>query len=282
MHFLFREIQALWRLCLVALLLSSGILTVCLIFPALSPRMQRIIKQIWSRWLVRALGVRIRNSGPVPLPGTLVVCNHISWLDVFVLNGIAPTTFVCKDDVKSWPGLGTLVSHSGTLFIERGSRSAAARAAQAIAERLKMKECVAVFPEGTTTQGKTLLPFRSALFQAAIEAETSVQPVALQYLEPDGTLTVSPAYDGDLTFMQSLMSIVRTPRIFARVAYLPALPCSLDRRALALEAEECIAEGLGLPRTNDDGMSQATSTGTQVSSMLHDSGLPETESCTNN
>jgi len=258
LYFLFREIRAVWRLCFVALLVVSGILTVCLIFPILSPGWRRSIKQAWSRCLVRALGVRVRNTQPLPRQGSLIVCNHISWLDVFVLNALNPTTFVCKDDVKSWPGLGTLVSHSGTLFIERGSRSAAARTAQAIAERLNRKECVAVFPEGTTTQGTTLLPFRSALFQAAVEAKTCVMPVALRYLGDDGTITVSPAYDGDLTFMQSMLSIVRSTRIFAQVTYLPALPDSMDRRALALEAENSIARALDLPRGTQGSLPEKT------------------------
>lgn len=246
MRLIFREIRAFWRLCVVVVLICGGIPTVCMVFPFLGPELKRRIKQRWAAFLIYTLGVRIDTSTRDLPAGVLVVCNHISWLDVFILNALSPTTFVCKDDVKSWPALGTLVSHSGTLFIERGSRSAAARTAQSMATRLQQGERVAVFPEGTTTQGTTLLPFRAALFQAAIEAETDVQPVALRYLDPRGEHCLAPAYDGDVTFLESMLAIVRTPRIIARLEFLECLSGTLDRRELARQTEKLVASALGL------------------------------------
>jgi 1-acyl-sn-glycerol-3-phosphate acyltransferase len=240
-----REFRALLRLCFVITLVLGGICVVCLLFPWMQPNLRRTLKQSWSRLLIFTLGVRIRVTGKAPTHA-LLVSNHISWLDVFVLNALNPTTFVCKDDVKDWPLIGMLVSHSGTLFIERGSRSAAARASQAITERLNQGERVAVFPEGTTTQGTTLLPFRAAMFQAAIDAQVPVLPIHLRYLDANQTLCLAPAYDGDITFAQSMLAIVRTRRIIARVDFLALLPSNLERRDLAVRAEITIANAMGL------------------------------------
>lgn len=244
---LIREMRAWWRLLCVAALVTGGIFVVCLLFPRMRADHKRQIKQRWSRILVGTLGVKIESGGQNTPGSAFVVCNHISWLDVFILNALHPTTFVSKDDVMSWPALGTLVRHSGTLFIERGSRSAAARAAQAITERLHNEhERVAVFPEGTTTNGLSLLPFRAALFQAAVEAQVPVIPVSLRYLDRTGQTSLTPAYDGDITFGQSMMSIIRAPRTIARLQFLAPLPEGLERRELAVLAEAQIATSLGL------------------------------------
>lgn len=245
MHHAFREIRAAFRLLQVILLIASGILTVRLLFPALAAAARRRIKQVWAARLVASLGVRIEASGEALAEG-LAVCNHISWLDVFVINAISPTTFVCKDDVRAWPALGWLVEHTGTLFIERGNRAAAARSALAMSERLNRGERVAIFPEGTTTGGGQLLPFRAALFEAAPGAGARVQPLALRYVDAAGCHTRAPAYDGDLSFGQSLLNIARSSGLRARLSHLTALPAGLDRRELCREAERSIATALGL------------------------------------
>lgn len=247
--FFFRELRALLRLTHVLWLIARGIITIRLFFGHWGDEQRRAMKQDWSRRLVAALGVSYSaNQAELPA-GILIVCNHISWLDVFILNAIAPTTFVCKDDVKSWPAIGWLVEHSGTLFIERGSRAAAARSAQAMAARLHAGERVAIFPEGTTTQGKSMLPFRPALFQAAVDAQVPVQPACLRYLDPAGNITIAPAYDGDLSFAQSMLNILRAPTLHAHMHFLPTLPPGTARRELTLQSESAIASALGFPLT---------------------------------
>ncbi|MBS1209563.1 MAG: acyltransferase family protein [Proteobacteria bacterium] len=242
---LFRDIRAAWRLIHVVWLVLRGIATVRICFPRWGAVQQRAMKQAWSRRLVEVLGVRI-DPCDVQLPAsTLIVCNHISWLDVFVMNALTPTTFVCKDEVKDWPALGWLVEHSGTLFIERGSRAAAARSAQAMTMRLTGGERIAVFPEGTTTQGSSMLPFRAALFQAAIDAQVSVQPASLRYRDATGARSHAPAYDGDLSFGQSMLNIVRASGIHAEIRFLEALAPTCGRRELARLSEAAITRDLG-------------------------------------
>ncbi len=242
----FRELRAAWRLTRVVGLVLRGIFMVRFRFQGWSQEVRRARKQDWSRRLVEALGVSFAaNRADLPA-GILIVCNHISWLDVFVMNAITPTTFVCKDDVKDWPAIGWLVEHSGTLFIERGSRTAAARSAQAMAARMAGEERVAVFPEGTTTQGTSMLPLRAALFQAAIDAQAPVQPASLRYRDASGAICTTPAYDGDLSFGQSMLNIVRASGIRAELRFLDALTPADDRRELARLSETAIALDLGL------------------------------------
>lgn len=243
---LFRETRAAWRLSCVAWLILRGTIMVRVFFPYWSEARRRTLKQSWSRRLVAVLGVKV-DACEASLPAsTLIVSNHISWLDVFIINAITPTTFVCKDEVKDWPGIGGLVEYSGTLFIARGSRTAAARSAQAMAARLSFDERVVVFPEGTTTQGTSMLPFRAALFQAAIDAQVPVQPACLRYRDAQGQISLAPAYDGDITFVQCILAIARASGLRAELKFLAPLPASHSRRDLARLSETAIACELGL------------------------------------
>ncbi|MDQ7990889.1 MAG: lysophospholipid acyltransferase family protein [Candidatus Dactylopiibacterium sp.] len=240
-----RTLRSAWRLLGVLALILGGLVVLRALFPHWQPAQRARVKQRWSRALVATLGVRIEASGPAPAPGTLLVGNHVSWLDVFVLNALAPTSFVCKSEVRGWPLIGALVSRSGTLFITRGSRAAAARAVQSIARRLAAGERVAIFPEGTTSSGDRLLPFRGALFEAAIAAGAPVQPFALRYLDALGQPSTAPAYDGDVSFLQSLLAIVRSEGLCARPVYLAPASGVPDRRALCRRAEHEVSTALG-------------------------------------
>ena len=111
----------------------------------------------------------------------LLVANHISWLDILVMHAARHCRFVSKADVRHWPLIGTLATGGGTLYIERESRRDAMRVVHHMAESLKRGEIVAVFPEGTTSDGVALLPFHANLIQAAISADAPVQPVALSF-----------------------------------------------------------------------------------------------------
>jgi 1-acyl-sn-glycerol-3-phosphate acyltransferase len=241
-----REIRAAWRLTQLAWLLAWGFAIIRFAFPRWPEHRCRAVKQAWAGKLLDALGVQPGQTIAELPSGSLIVSNHISWLDVFVINAITPSCFVCKDDVKGWPFIGRLVAHSGTLFIERGSRSAAARSAQAIATRLSAQEHVAIFPEGTTTQGTSILPFQAALFQAALDARVPVQPVALRYVDAHGAPSFAPAYSGDTGFGESLLAIARASGLRAELHWLEKLPPQHERRELTRQAEAAISKALGL------------------------------------
>lgn len=177
--------------------------------------------RLWSVEVLRILGVSlvVRGEPPVRGPG-LVVANHVSWLDILVMNAAQPARFVSKADVKRWPLLGRLITGAGTLYIERENRRDAMRVVHHVAERLQAQDLIAVFPEGTTGDGTRLLPFHANLFQAAIAAQAPVLPVALRFVRA-GTdqLHEAPSFVGDTTLMGSIWSTLRAHDVQAVVAF---------------------------------------------------------------
>jgi len=172
----------------------------------------------------------------------LVVANHISWLDILVLHAARHCRFVSKSDVKHWPLIGALATGSGTLFIERSSRRDAMRVVHHMAEALRAGEVVAVFPEGTTSDGIHLLPFHANLIQAAISADAPVVPVALRFVDTlSGQVSLAPCYIDDDTLLVSLWRTLRAPGITAVVSYgVPQFAAGRERRAWARELREAI------------------------------------------
>lgn len=225
--------------------------TVAGVFPWASPALRHALTRRWSRQLVGILGVQLEKIGAGGtagnhIPPGLLVANHISWLDIYVINALAPAAFVAKDDVKSWPLIGWLCARTETIFLARGSRTAAQQTRETMATQLRCGRHVAVFPEGTTSGGDRLLPFHGALFQGAVDAAVPVVPLALRYLACDGSPSRAPAYDGDISLWQSLVNIARSSGITARVRILAPLPgTAMSRRHLAAHCHEAIAYHLG-------------------------------------
>jgi 1-acyl-sn-glycerol-3-phosphate acyltransferase len=153
----------------------------------------------------------------------LLVLNHISWLDIFVVNAVQPAVFVAKSDIRRWPLAGTLVSRVGTLYLDRESRTALRRTNRHIGEALAAGRLVACFPEGTTSEGDTVMPFHAGLLQPAIDVGAVVQPVALRYRDRLGVPTTAAGYVGDETLLDSVRKIVAMPSLTAEVVFLPAL-----------------------------------------------------------
>lgn len=239
------EVRAAFRLARVGLHLLWGAATVAVVYPWIAARLRRALKRRWSRQLLETLGIRMKvSSGGTAPPAGLVVCNHISWLDIYVINALTPAAFVSKDDVKHWPLIGWLCAHTETIFLERGSRAAAQRTRAAMIGHLQSAVHVAVFPEGTTTGGDRVLPFHAALFQSAIDAETPVIPLALRYTDRHGNPSRTPAYDGDITLWQCLRAIARAQGVGANLAVLDPIVGVMDRRALAIQCHAAIHDRL--------------------------------------
>ena len=237
-----RSLVATWRIARATLHVLHGMLVMTR-FPALDAagRQQRI--QWWSAKLLRTMGLALRASG-TPRPGaTLLVANHVSWLDIAAIHAVAPhARFVSKADVLAWPLLGWLIRNAGTLFIERERKRDALRVVHQIAESLQAGETVAVFPEGTTTDGRTLLPFHANLLHAAVTTGTPVQPVALRYADAAHAISPAAEYIGDTSLLQSLWRVASARGLAVHVELLPAQGTRhADRRALALALREQIA-----------------------------------------
>lgn len=196
----------------------------------------------WARRALQILGIRVVVQGPLPGPGpVLLVANHISWLDIVALHGARHVRFVSKDGVKNWPLIGVLATGAGTLYIERERRRDAVRVAHHMTEALRNGDRIAVFPEGTTSDGRVLLPFHANLLQAAISSGAPVQPVALRFVDAaTGQTSLAPRYVGDDTLLDSLWRTLRAPPLLVIVHFgQPQDSHGRDRRewAQALHAE---------------------------------------------
>lgn len=243
-------IARLWRLARLGVHLVSGLATVATIYPLVNPARRARLKQRWSQKLLRILGIHLRVHGHLQ-PGTLLVANHISWIDIFVINAATPTGFVSKAEVRGWPAIGWLAEKTDTLFIERGRRHHVQHIAHAMAERLTAGQSIAFFPEGTTTDGSTLLPFHAGLFQPAISARVPVQPVAIRYLSADGQRSPAPAYAGNTTVLECLWATVGCRGLEARLDCLAPQPTEgKERRDLARNTEAVLHERLGVSATS--------------------------------
>jgi 1-acyl-sn-glycerol-3-phosphate acyltransferase len=140
------------------------------VFPLCSDRKRLALKASWAAALLDALGVEVEADLTHAVPGALLVANHISWIDIYVINSALPAAFVSKEEVRHWPLIGWLAAKNDTIFLRRGSRGHAKVINEQVAEFLDKGRHVAVFPEGTTTDGRSLLHFHAALIQPALSA----------------------------------------------------------------------------------------------------------------
>ena len=179
----------------------------------------------------------------------MIAANHVSWLDIFALSAAWPTRFVAKSEIRDWPAAGWIAERAGTLFIRRERKRDIARIHEQIHEVLERGDCVGLFPEGTTSEGDTLLKFHASLFEPAIANGARVHPVAIRYEHADGRLATEVAYVGELSFMESMSRVLAQRGVVARVAFGEPLDCNgvTDRREAARLTRMRIASLLGLP-----------------------------------
>lgn len=228
---------AIWRVMRLVVHALHGLLVVLLRFPRLTPEQQQARVQAWALKLMACAGIRLEIRGtPVVRGPVLMVANHISWLDIPVLHAARYCRFISKSDVRDWPIVGTLATAAGTLYIERSSRRDALRMVQSMHEALLGREVLAVFPEGTTGDGRELLPFHANLLQAAITANVPVQPVGLRFVDSaSGETSYAPSYIGDETLLGSIWRTLVARPLVAVVHYgEPEAARDQDRRAWSL------------------------------------------------
>ncbi len=236
---------------LIVLLLHVlvGLAIALVIFPPLSLELRNRIIQIWSRMVLRIVGVRLitpKDAAASSRRGCIAAANHISWLDILVLNAIAPRRFIAKSEIARWPLAGWLVSLVGTLYIERGRRHAVHAINHAVRERLHAGETIGIFPEGTTSDGSLLLPFHANLLQPALDTGAEIRPIALRYSQR-GRRSRAAAYVGDDSLAQSLWWVITAPHLTAEAFLLPALPAEISNRHAAARAlRGAIGEALAL------------------------------------
>jgi 1-acyl-sn-glycerol-3-phosphate acyltransferase len=241
-----RTLRAVWRLLGGVAHCLHGVAIVLLRFPALDAAQRRARIQWWATKMLRIMGIALRVDGTPHAGGTLLIVNHISWLDIMAVHAVCPQArFVSKADVKAWPVLSKLVDAAGTLYLERERKRDALRVVHVMAQALSEGEMVAVFPEGTTSDGRGLLPFHANLLQAAISTDTPVQPVALRFSDAHDAVSRAVEFVGDTSLLQSLWRVAGGEGVVVHVRLLPAQPShGADRRVLSDRVRAQIAAAL--------------------------------------
>lgn len=225
--------RALWRALRAIAHVLRGLWIIRTEFGRLTPSQTQLLVRAWTRRMLLIIGVELVVHGTPPEQGpVLQVANHVSWLDILVMNAARPSRFVSKADAQHWPLLGALISGAGTLYIERGSRRDAMRMVHHMAERLELGDILSVFPEGTTGDGSALLPFHANLLQAAIAARAPVLPVALRFVDRrTGQPHPAPVFVGETTLIGSIWSTLSADGLQAVVRYgEPQADLGRDRR----------------------------------------------------
>lgn len=171
----------------------------------------------WAPRLLAILDVRLQVGALHVAPGSLVIANHVSWLDAVVLRALFDARFVAKQEARRWPLLGWLLERNGTLFIERRPCRDLLRLNAEVAVLLARGESVAAFPEGTSTDGTEVLGFKPALFEPAVRGGHPVHAIALAYRRGDGRRCTAAAFVGDTTLWQSLLAVASERAITVKV-----------------------------------------------------------------
>jgi len=254
---MFVSFRRLWRISRLAVHLAWGLFQAAVLLGFYSPSTRDRFISRWSAKTMRILGVRPVVNMPPEFShdqfkrGAMLVANHISWLDVFVILATRRVHFVSKHEVRDWPVVGWLAARAGTLFIQRAKKADTARINQEMHALLSDGAWVAIFPEGTSTDGRSLLRFLPSLFQPAVDENLPVLPAVLQYQTPEGVYTSAVAYCDDISFGQSLWRILGEKAIVARLSFCMPIRGS-SRRQLAEAAYREIAGALGLAATSSD------------------------------
>ena len=227
--------RVLWRILRLTLHLFTGMAVVAWRFPAWSVQQRADYVRAWSLGTLRVAGLGFSVQGQPRGHGTLLIANHVSWLDIPALHAACPEArFVAKADMLRWPLLGWLARSIGTVFIERERKRDAMRVVHHVAETLQQGGTVAVFPEGTTGPGPEMLPVHANLLQAAIAVEAPIQPAVLRFYSPTERFATAAQFIGDTTLLQSVWRVLSARGLNVEVVVLPAQATAhADRRALA-------------------------------------------------
>jgi 1-acyl-sn-glycerol-3-phosphate acyltransferase len=243
------KLSTIFRLARVMLHVFKGMAICATVFPWIGQEKRNAHIRRWSTNLLAMCNVTVEHApGSVPaLEHCVVVANHVSWLDIFVVHSLYPSHFVAKAEIRSWPLAGWLAEKAGTVFISRGNRRDLRHIFKGLVHSLERGERVAFFPEGTTAPQGSLLPFHANLFEAAIDAKVPVQPFALTYADADGRSHPSVDFIGETSFAESIMLILNGAPVKARVAILAPLETpGAHRRELAESSHKAIALSLGV------------------------------------
>jgi lyso-ornithine lipid O-acyltransferase len=191
----------------------------------------------WCQFACRVLGIRVTKHGSMPSSG-LLVSNHLSYLDIIVLSSIRPCVFVAKRDVASWPLFGWLARAAGTVFVDRDRKLAAPKCIDVIQGAMIAGSVVVLFPEGTSSDGSTVLRFKSALLEPAVQLRCPIAAASLNYALNEGSVADEVCYWRDMTLVPHLLNLVFKREIQANYSFSPAKIRAGNRKEIACELRD--------------------------------------------
>lgn len=238
----------MFRAPLVIIWIASSLLSVAIVYPFLPLAGRNAMNKAWSRALMKICGVHVRVHGQPAMQGAaLWVCNHVSWIDIFILSSVRCVAFVAKSEIRQWPVIGWLVAKAGTVFLNRGERQAIKAVSMQMEHRFKRGEVLGLFAEGTTSTGFDVLPFRSSLFEPALHGQVDIQPIALRFYHR-GVRSDYVAFVGEQNLVQNLCVLISTTQVMVDVDFLPVMPVrqclELGRSKAAAHAHQLIGSAV--------------------------------------
>jgi len=191
----------------------------------------------WCQFACRVLGLRVTTRGTIPSCG-LLVSNHLSYLDIVILSSIRPCVFVAKRDVASWPLFGWLANAAGTVFVDRDRKFATPKSIDVIQATMTAGLVVVLFPEGTSSDGSTVLPFKSALLESAVEVRCPIAAASIDYALSDGSVADEVCYWRDMTLVPHLLNLIFKREIQANYSFSPPKIRAGNRKQIARELRD--------------------------------------------
>jgi 1-acyl-sn-glycerol-3-phosphate acyltransferase len=231
-------------------LLAATVMTLCLVlvwaignlFLSRSTRRlnrwRHVIMRTWGRGILRIMGGRLFVDGPIPEPPFCLVSNHLGYMDIFVMSATVQARLVSRADLAHWPAIGWLARHFGTLFLDRKRIRDIPYVAAQMKDVLEEEDGVVFFPEGTSSSGDDVLPFRSPLLNVPVELGMPVHAAAISYFRPTGDARTDVCWWGDMTFADHLYRLLGLRGFEARIVFGPDVIQGSDRKQLAAEAEQ--------------------------------------------
>ena len=208
---------------------------------------------IYHRLVLKLLSIKIIIKGNLGEDGSLIVSNHASWIDIFIISSIIKTSFVSKSEVSKWPLVSWLAKLQGTIFINRNNPKELTKIANEIHDRISKKQNVVLFPEGTSSDGNRVLPFKSSIFilcELTGRSKLNIQPISIAYTKYNGLAMgrierTLIAWYGDMDLITHLYKLIRSGSFEVEVTFHKRIDISekKSRKEIARDCEFIVREG---------------------------------------
>jgi len=239
------NLRAAGRICWFAFEVTGAIFNYFFTAAFAPEKSKRLARAAWlhraARRHLKIFSYSADVAGPVPQSG-LLVSNHLSYFDVLAIAAITPAVFVAKSEIRGWPLFGWLASLAGTVFVERGRRAHVGAVNREIESALAAGALVVVFPEGTSTNGGEVLPFRSSLLEPVTTGTNSISIGCIRYELDGGDARNEVCFWGDHTFFPHVMNLLGKRRVRATVRFGTFQRATDDRKELAKQLREAVLE----------------------------------------